>query len=442
MFSLTVIGLLAACISQPLSPETSQLPAQDEGVHVAPANVWLSVGQTQQVVAWVSGSESSSDSIVYTWSSSDETIVEIDDSGVLYAKKSGIAKIGVRADKPGRRIGQRNEAVTVTVTDNTQESTVGRILGVPDLQATWSSLPFSSAYDAVFTSWGDTHWDRTAGQWEYTYYDRALVWYAAWWRTGDAMYLERGHTDAIAYRDNYVIANGGNVAPRWVLPEGLAIHYILTGDQASADAVASMAKRMSDAGWLDNMLTTDYQDGRIQGRAVLAQLIAAEIDAPALANWDAELSRGIESLLGWYSAAGSDGSWEMNQYCDGQAHFQVSHGILEVLIRYHDLVSADSRIPEVVGKSLDYMWEWWDPSARAFSYNTTDCGVGGLDPAPDLNMLILWPYGWYYQLTGNDVYRQRGDDILEGGLAGTFWSGHKQFNQSFMRSWRYPHVTN
>jgi len=441
VLSFTLLLTAAACISSPLEPAEQD---QAQNLNVAPSNVWLSVGNTQRVVAWVTGPESG-EQISYTWTTSDPDVLEIvetDSTVVLYAKKSGSVKVGVTADKPGKRIGQRADAVTVTVTDSNQEASVGRILGVPELQNTWSGLPFSGTYDAKFTEWGDTHWSRSAGQWEYTYYDRALAWYAAWWRTGDARYLERAETDVLAYRDDYVLPNNGGVPPRWVFPEGLAIHYILTGDPLSGDAIALMAKRMSEVGWLDNMLTTNYQDGRIQGRAVLAQLIAAEVGAPPLRDWNAELSRGIEHLLEWYQVSGADGSWEMNQYCGGQANFQVSHALLEVLIRYHDLVNPDPRIPDVVRKSLNYMWQWWDAGAQAFSYNTVECAAGGTGPAVDLNMLIVFPFGWYYQVSGEDVYRQRGDDVLQAGLAKTFWSGHKQFNQSFMRSWRYPQYTN
>lgn len=434
-----LIALVSACSGSPTGLG-SQQASQQEALNVAPGSVWLRIGESRQLTAWVSGSGVSVDSVAFSWTSSDPSVAFIDANGVVHAAGQGTARIGVRADVSGSatKNWERIDAALVTVTTEEQEHLISRVLGVPRLEPMWTNLPLTATYDSIFSVWGDKHWDRSDGKWEDTYYDRGLVWYAAWWRTGDARYLERGNADVLAYRDDYVIPNEGKVPPRWVFPEGLAVHYLLTGDLKSAEAVAKLAASQSE--WLGTMLTTQYQDGRIQGRAVLAQLIAAEIGAPRLRDWDAETVRGVNAIYDWYTASGGSGAWQMASYCGGQAHFQVSHGLLEALIRYHDLVDpTDTRVPEVVGKSLDYMWEWWDGGAEAFGYNTVDCpNVGGTSPAPDLDLLIVWPYAWYFRLTGNETYRSRGDLIFQGGLRHTFWSGYKQFNQSFMRSYRYP----
>ncbi len=441
MFTLTLLSLIGACVGQPLGPDEGQ---QSENLNVSPRTVWLSVGDSQTVVAWLTGPEADGDTITYSWVSSDPGVVEVGADGVLHAKRNGSAKIDVMADKPGKRVGHRKNAVTVTVTDTQQEASIARILGVPSLVDRWNDLPFTHTYDSVFEQWGETHWGRSAGQWEYTYYDRALAWYAAWWRTGDAKYLERGHTDVKAYRDDYVLPNDGHATPKWVFTEGLAIHYLLTGDEASKTAIDLMARWMVQAGWLDNMMTTQYQDGRIQGRTVMAQLVALEVTGNAL--FRERLDTGVDNLLEWYNQAGGDGSWDMKSYCDGQANFQVAHAILDVLQRYYDLVNPDPRIPPVVKNSLDRMWLFWNPGA-GFNYigdpAEDPCpGVGSTAASKDLNLLIVPAFAWYYEYSGDATYLNRADEIWDTGLVTTFWSGSKQFNQSFMRSWRYPHLTN
>jgi len=40
-------------------------------------------------------------------------------------------------------------------------------------------------YESNFVTYGNQHWASEAGNWNYDYYDRALIWYAWWVRTGD-----------------------------------------------------------------------------------------------------------------------------------------------------------------------------------------------------------------------------------------------------------------
>ncbi len=445
MIGFTLMTVLAACSgAAPTGLGGSAQATSESNLKVAPTAVWLSVGETAKLTAWLSTGERSDDGTsVFIWTSSDPGVVRISETGELTAIGSGRATISVSAEGPGQ-VGPyvRESASTVTVTDAAQEALIFKILGIPSTVAeTWPTLEHTAEYDSIFAYWGDHHWEVGGGVWERTYYDRGLAWYAAWARTGDAKYLERGNIDVMAYRDDYVLPHDGAATPKWVFPEGLAIHYILTGDPASAMAIAKMADAMVRFKWLDTMTDPDFQwvDGRTQGRAVLVQLFAYLIDAPAIRDWKYETDRGIQAILDWHEMNGGDGAWEMASYCGGQAHFQVSHALLEVLIRYYDLIDPRQDIPPVVKKSLDYIWQDWDPQARAFAYMDRECeGVGNTDPATDLDLLMVWPFGWYYTLSGDPLYKQHGDDVFEGGLTGTWWSGTKQFNQSFMRSYRYP----
>jgi len=441
MVSITLLALLVSCSSPPTGLEGGSAQSSSvQPLSVAPTSVWLSIGGTSQLTAWLASGVRSDDpgSTAFQWTSSDPSVIEVSSTGVLTAVGRGTATISVSSAPY-----VRENATTVTVTTAEQEALVFKILGVPaSIADTWRSLPNTAAYDSVFSEYGEYHWERGGGVWERTYYDRGLAWYAAWARTGNTEYLERGHTDVTAYRDGYVMPHDGGATPKWVFPEGLAIHYILTGDSTSALAIAKMADVMVRVGWLDTMTDPEYRwvDGRTQGRAVLVQLIAYLIDAPPLRDFRYETDRGIQAILDWHTMNGNNGAWKMASYCGGQAHFQVSHALLEVLIRYYDLVDPREDIPPVVRKSLDYIWQDWDPGARAFSYMDKHCeGVGTTDPATDLDLLMVWPFGWYYQQSGDALYKQHGDDVFEAGLEITWWGGTKQFNQSFMRSYRYPY---
>lgn len=342
-------------------------------------------------------------------------------------------------------------SVSVTAIDDVPppvdtEAKLERIFGVPRADR------IAPTYDSIYAHWGDVHWDRNGTQWEYYYYDRGLGWYAAWWRGKGEHYLDRAAGAVDAYLNDYVngITNDGSprngrIPPRWSFVEGLAVDYLVRGTPLALDMIEAIAVRL-DAIWMDNFFTTPYQDGRIQGRTVMAQLIAYEMTGKQV--YRDNLQTGIENLITWYGQE-SSGFWPMRSYCYAQANFQASHAILDVLIRHYDLVEQDPRIPPIVKASLDEMWKYWHAGV-GFEYmsdphsdpclNDQGNTVGNTDPAPDVSLLILPAFDWYYAYSGQNRYRQRAAEIYSTGLARTYWNGHKQFNQSFMRSWRHPEV--
>jgi hypothetical protein len=58
-------------------------------------------------------------------------------------------------------------------------------------------------------------------------------------------------------------------------------------------------------------------------------------------------------------------------------------------------------------------------------------------PAPDLNLLIAPLYAWLWKQTGNPSYRDRGDQLWQGGVEGAYLDGGKQFNQNYWWSFDY-----
>ena len=84
------------------------------------------------------------------------------------------------------------------------------------------------------------------------------------------------------------------------------------------------------------------------------------------------------------------------------------------------------------------MWEHlWVSSAGAFKYTDRIMPYGGVDPAPDLNLLIAPLYGWLYKMTGEETYRQHGDVIFAGGVQGAYFNDPKHFNQNYRWSFDY-----
>ena len=315
---------------------------------------------------------------------------------------------------------------------------VGQTISRAAVPASPAAFP---TYESQFVTYGNQHWATEAADWTYDYYDRALIWYAWWVRTGDPEYWRRGTIDAVAYRQQYLEPNNYTLQPHNAQLEGLAVHYLLTGDEASRVAVGKVAYLFSWM-WTPELACTqctanggEYVEGRIQARTLMSHYLAWMIDAVGdqPTDWVSTMATDVTNIL---STQQPDGSyrfvnWEMahSNYMTGMMH--------DALIKYYTYVQPDPRIPPAIKKTLDWMWATqWDPSVQAFKYLDQVTSTGGTTPYPDLNGLIVTGYGWYYQYSGNATYKTEGDAILAGGNA-AYLDGYKQFNQTYTQSYRY-----
>jgi hypothetical protein len=112
----------------------------------------------------------------------------------------------------------------------------------------------------------------------------------------------------------------------------------------------------------------------------------------------------------------------------------------DALIAYHDLFHPDSRIVPAIRYSLDHMWQHWRAAEGGFVYDPgrADNTADDLKPAPDLNMLIVNGFGFVYRHTRIPLYRNRGDTVFAGGVAGAWLDGGKQWNQQYCQGYKYP----
>jgi hypothetical protein len=297
-------------------------------------------------------------------------------------------------------------------------------------------------YEANFRTYADKHWASGGAIWEENYYDRAMIYYAWWMRTGDVEYWRRATAMALAYRKDYLEANNYGTSAHWSQVEGVELHYLLTGDEASRTAVGRVGDVFNAAYYMDNLSDlTAEMDNRIQARTLLALLTAWKLDAPSRAKtvWGSRLPLALTRIL---SSQAADGAYRFTQpknQCGYNKPFMV--GLLnDALIKYSQTYSADTRIPGAVQHAVDYMWaKDWNPTARAFIYLDGPCP--GYDerqvPAPDLNNIIVTGFGWTYQQTGQSGYRANAEAILAGGVSQAWLDGSKQFNENYTASFHY-----
>jgi hypothetical protein len=297
-------------------------------------------------------------------------------------------------------------------------------------------------YEADFRTYADQHWTAEGSTWANNYYDRAMIYYAWWMRTGEVEYWRRATAMALAYRRDYLEANNYGASAHWSLMEGVEQHYLLTGDEASRLAVGRVGDVLTVAYYMDNLGdVTAEMDNRMQGRVLIALLSAWKLNAPSQAGttWNARLDLALTRIL---ASQGADGAYRFtrtNNQCGYNKPFMV--GVLnDAMVKYSTIYSADARIPGAVQRAVDYMWaNDWNAAGRAFIYLDGPCpGYDeGQTLAPDLNNIIVTGFGWIYQQTKQTVYRDRAEAIFNGGVSQAWLVGSKQFNENYTTGYHY-----
>jgi hypothetical protein len=315
----------------------------------------------------------------------------------------------------------------------------------------------TKAYEEAFTEYAEQFWTQdgtavygsgglTSGESGGNYYDRALIWYMWYARTGNATYLSRADAQAQAYSD-YCTATGlSNVQAYRYFARGLYAHYLSTGNTTSKAHLATMATVLKAN--IDNVSWLADGDSRDRAR-ILNSFLWAYKSGDTSFDWSAYIVTTIGRLE---ALQATDGSWPVTNLGSATKPFMV--GVLcDTLIDCYNLHNADSRIPPMVKKSIDFLWNNTWIYRGISTNNTVDHGAAfkyvtppwtnepADTPAPDLNGLIVNAAAWYYAYSGNAAYLSRAQAILAGllsraGWEGTHSSASKQFNEGYNASYR------
>lgn len=315
-----------------------------------------------------------------------------------------------------------------------------------------------ATWESDFVTYSEAHWSDDGDDWlgggtangesGGNYYDRASIWYMMWDRTGNSTYFTRAVAQVENFKDEYGIPNDWSILQVWWIVKGLAIHHALTGSTTSLHGITTLADWACSA--YNRSVITDPDatadaDPRIAGYSLRLASVAHYIGAPSDAGNDFE-ARALELLDGILSTQRAGGDFGYTNLDGGTVKPFMQGLLIEGLISYYRLVNADSRIPTAVKNCLDYLWNnCWNAGVAAgsnsFVYITAS--HNGEDPvaAPDLNMLCVTGFGWYYALTGNTTYKTRGDAVWNGASSGSSIGSPlgKQFNQAYTNSAPYPY---
>lgn len=221
---------------------------------------------------------------------------------------------------------------TLTVADGTQGPRVWATLPASWLAASGVAGPATVATDVAGTALGawNTRCDyaafdttafladqATAGSW---LYDRATALYRGYQRTGSVVPLRSAYREAAIYRAGIT---GTGAATRIGVPgavddlkyhyaQGMAVHYLLTGDDRFREAAEGVATRSHDL-WSDPGYAggSDFWTERHAGFALLAYEWAAAVsdDKPTVfAGWAADAFDGYVALQETYPLGYADTS--------------------------------------------------------------------------------------------------------------------------------------
>lgn len=269
------------------------------------------------------------------------------------------------------------------------------------------------------------------GTWEgfVWYYDGTRVYYQIADYTGDpATWNPCAQMVKNMYRD-YVLSNSALIPGYRIFPHGLAMDYQRTGDLQSKQAVAELAENSPWSAIADVSYIVDWGRSREAAYGLNANLANESLGAPHSPNRD-DL---VELIFGHFD------QWFVSKSSLGPPQPFMVGLSSEALIGYWN-VSRDPRVPAMLKLAADSMWaNQWDSVNQDFPYTNDDGSQSVGVNYQGLNLLIAPLYGWLYQQTGLQRYREEGDQMFNSGVMGTGTDLDigKQFSQNYRWSPKY-----
>ncbi len=274
-------------------------------------------------------------------------------------------------------------------------SSIPPIPGLAKWQSTMTTL------GPTWCNWANTNQMGFGVTQQIWYYDGGRVFLQLGDYTHDPQYL----TCANSILSQYAAYSAGGYR---AFPFGLMMHYLRYGDAASKQAVATMLSNVAQYGlnsaspsW--GSLTDPYAMREL-AYAVDTMVAAQELGLPNTPS--PFLPMAVDGLISMMDQLDGSNPYQFNQ--------MFMQGLVsESLIEYYN-VSHDARIPPIVKKMLDWIWN------NAVNQQTGAISYAYLYQPPEydtsLNNLIVPAYAWYWNITGDPTYQQEGDFLFSHSL--------------------------
>lgn len=253
----------------------------------------------------------------------------------------------------------------------------------------------------------------------FIYYDQELCGYYVKDHFGGSDYdtwIQNAFENYVYYYVNDPAVNG-NVTGFRNFTEG-PCQDVLRGTSREADALDAIKSILANGAYVNSGDVTDDLLSREASYAMMTFINAARagetLDSTQTARRDLLLDKCLGHIDQWCTSLTAD-------------YFRPFMGSITAqgLIYYYLYVSQDSRIIPALITLENYSWaNCWKADDGAWgqgkSFLYTDrTGFNDIDDKtqPDLNMLIVPTYGFLWWQTGDQVWRDRGDLIWEGGVS-------------------------
>lgn len=325
---------------------------------------------------------------------------------------------------------------------------------IPSL-STWEAHMLTSELPIKNATWQAAWWD-THTPWGYTtngthynhwYYDQAHVFYKIAQYTGNTGTWYPEMANPWNWFKTYTEGQPrpGNVNGYELFPIGVYEYWLVNGGTASEDLMTLLA---TENAWTEDSATyTDYDHfglSRELSYTILVYLYQQKMFGNAKReNYDEVIGYVKSHPVQWFDTYANN--WTAIDPVDGMKPFMVGL-TMRALIEHYDKY-ADAAVPGLIKQCLDGLWTHaWLSGSQAFYYSSED----PTNAADDLSLLIAPAYAWYYRqivLHGAPgtaaTYRDRGNDVWEGGVLGADLSTEtnvgKRFNQNY--TWSFDYVT-
>jgi hypothetical protein len=244
--------------------------------------------------------------------------------------------------------------------------------------------------------------------------------------TGNMSWFNTANIAETYYRNQYVLPKNGAVSGQLNFGQGLMFDYFMNGNSSSLKALNLLVRYATSGGTTTSLSTTADPSKSVElANAILTDMAAAAAGVPAINQISLLVDQALNDINQWFVTK--------------TATIQPANvGMILNALTVWQGASGDPRILPAIQTAADWLWaNSWNPSTGMFQSVVT--GTNSLQASQtDANLMISPAFAWIYNQTGNDTYRDRGDQIFAAGVDGaSFGSSLTAFAMDFNWSFNY-----